>query len=77
MQTSPYLNLHFCTIYLSTSTGHTGLTNTQPPQGDLDMNAFINKLFSAKAAKANYAWRPDVNLDTPWIACTLNPTSNS
>ncbi len=41
------------------------------------MNTFINRLFSAKAAPANYTWRPDVNLDTPWIACTLNPTASS
>ncbi len=41
------------------------------------MNNFINRLFSVKAATPAYVWRPDVNLDTPWIACTLNPTASS
>ncbi len=41
------------------------------------MNNFIYKLFSAKAKTTDYVWRPDVNLDTPWIACTLNPTASS
>lgn len=40
------------------------------------MNTFINKLFATKAETAKFVWRPDVNLDTPWIACTLNPTSS-